>query len=159
MIATTSVMQKPFPHHYVVTAVVGPVPEVVLETAGVSPLRTDLPQEFGGPGNRWSPETLFVAAIADCYAMTFRGIAAKSRLAWTSLRLEVAGTLDRVSEVTRFTNVLVAARLFVPQGTSETIATRVLEKAESSCLITRSLNSTVTLNIAVEWPQRQVPAA
>ena len=153
------IMQTPFPHHYVVRSVVGPEPEVVIETAGVAPLRTALPAEFGGAGNRWSPETLFVAAVADCYAITFRGIASKSKLAWTSLRLDVQGTLDRVSDVTRFTEIHIHAHLFVPECASESLATRVLTKAEQTCLITRSLTAKIELTMSVDCLEKRAPAA
>ena len=93
---------EPLPHRYTVTTVVGAEPEIIVETKGVSPLRTALPAEFGGTGDRWSPETLLVAAVGDCYAMTFRGLARRSKLEWTSLRLVVVGTLDRVDQITRF---------------------------------------------------------
>ena len=42
------------------------------------------PPEFGGPGGLWSPEHLFVAALASCYMTTYLAIAERSRL-------EVAG--------------------------------------------------------------------
>jgi organic hydroperoxide reductase OsmC/OhrA len=143
-------MSHPFPHTYVVTSSVGPLPEVILETPNVAPLRTALPQEFDGPGDRWSPETLFVAAIADCYAMTFRGIAAKSRLAWDSLTLKTTATLDRVDGVTRFTDVEIRAHLLMSDCASEGLATRVLEKAEQTCLVTRSLTAAVHLRSHIE---------
>lgn len=141
---------QPFPHRYTVTSVVGSEPEVILETPRVAPLRTAPPTEFDGPGDRWSPETLLVAAIADCYAMTFRGVAARSKLAWTSLRLQVVGTLDRVNDITRFTDIQIRAGLLVPDGKHESVAIRVLEKAETTGLITRSMTAAVHLSVSVE---------
>lgn len=152
-------MPQPFPHRYVVTSVVGPEPEIVLESPGVSPMRTALPSEFGGPGDRWSPETLFVAAVTDCYALTFRGIAAKSKLAWTSLLLTVTGVLDRADEVTRFTHLQVRADLIVPDCTNERLAARILEKADQTCLITRSLACVTSLRTSIICPDKKAPAA
>jgi organic hydroperoxide reductase OsmC/OhrA len=32
--------------------------------------------QLGGPGGQWSPETLLVAAAAECFILTFRAVAA-----------------------------------------------------------------------------------
>ena len=39
--------------------------DVELTAEGLPPLRSAAPAEFGGPGNRWSPETLPVDLVAD----------------------------------------------------------------------------------------------
>jgi organic hydroperoxide reductase OsmC/OhrA len=54
-------------------------------------------------GGQWSPETLLVAAAVDCFVLTFRAIAAASKLPWERLSCNGEGTLDRVDGVTRFT--------------------------------------------------------
>ena len=145
-----------FPHRYRVTAVAGTDGEIVLESDGLQSLRTAMPEEFGGPGDRWSPETLFVAAIADCYALTFRGLAKRSKLAWTSLVCEVVGTLDRNDHVTRFVEFDVRARLQVPEGASEDLARRLLVKAEETCLVTRSLTGETRVHVSIETVVPQV---
>jgi organic hydroperoxide reductase OsmC/OhrA len=141
---------QPFPHHYAVSAVVAPTGVVRLESAGLTPLHTALPAEFGGRGDQWSPETLLVAAVADCYGMTFRGIAAASRLPWISFTCQVTGKLDRIDGVTRFTSFDLRAELQVPENADRNQATRILTRAEETCLITRSLSATVHLDANVE---------
>jgi organic hydroperoxide reductase OsmC/OhrA len=141
---------KPFPHRYAVSAVAGNEGEVLIDSQRLPRLRTAPPEEFGGRGDLWSPETLLVASVADCYVLTFRGIAARSNLPWTSLACEVAGKLDRIDRVTKFTEFRVHARLQVPEGTNTEQATRLLAKAEETCLITRSLSATIHLDTSVE---------
>jgi len=85
-----------FPHHYSVAAVANPEGEVALQSDRLPSLTSTPPAEFGGPGDRWSPETLLVAALADCFVLTFRALARASKLSWLSLRCDVEGTLDRV---------------------------------------------------------------
>jgi organic hydroperoxide reductase OsmC/OhrA len=139
-----------FPHHYAVTASARTDGEVSLESARLPGLRSAPPAEFGGPGDRWSPETLLVAAIADCFVLTFRAIAGVSRFPWISVSCEVAGTVDRVDRVTQFTAFEVRARLRVPAGTKEDQALRLLTKAEQSCLVTNSLKAGSHLDAVVE---------
>ena len=82
--------------------------------------------------------------------MTFRGIAAVSKLSWTSIACDVSGTLDRVDQITRFTEVSVRARLEIPDAAAKARAERILARAEETCLITRSLTSVVHLEAHVE---------
>ena len=139
-----------FPHHFRVSA--NGLPAGIVEVTGedLEPVFTAPPKEFGGPGDRWSPESLLVAAVADCFILTFRAVAKASRLDWTSLRCEVVGTLDRQDRVTRFTKMKVHASLTVPPGTDDSKAGRLLEKAESGCLITNSLSAEIQLKYGVE---------
>jgi len=134
-----------FPHHYAVTAAAWPEGDVQIGAEGLPTLTTATPREFDGPGDRWSPETLLVAAVADCFALTFRGIARRSKLSWTSLECDATGTLDRIDGVTRFTHVHLHANLIASPGTSVELATRVLQKAEDRCLVSRSLTASVHL--------------
>jgi organic hydroperoxide reductase OsmC/OhrA len=139
----------PFPHRYQVSAAGEPAGDVVLSSPGLPPLPTAKPVEFDGPGHLWSPETLLVAAVADCFILTFRGVSAASKLVWTSLSCDVDGTLTRVDGVTRFTELTLHARLIVSDAAAAARAPRLLAKAEETCLITRSLTSVVHLDAQV----------
>jgi len=113
-------------------------------------LRSASPAEFDGPGDRWSPETLLVGAVADCFILTFRAIANASKLSWLSLDCDVTGTLDRVDRVMQFTHFDLTAHLVVPAGVNAEAARHALEKAERNCLISSSLKAAVALDARVE---------
>jgi len=140
-----------FPHRYSVAAVGSPEGEVALHGDRLPSLASAPPAEFGGPGDRWSPETLLVAAVADCFILTFRAIARASKFSWLSLRCDVEGTLDRVERATQFTRFEVRAALRVPPGADEAQAQRLLARAEQSCLITNSLKGASHLEAEVEF--------
>jgi organic hydroperoxide reductase OsmC/OhrA len=140
----------PFPHRYSVSAEGVLDGDVTLRAAQMPVLVTASPAEFGGPGDRWSPETLLVGSVADCFILTFRAIARASSLPWTSLACDVDGTLDRVERVTQFTGFDIRARLVVPEGTDKARATRLLQKAEETCLVTNSLKATCRFQAQVE---------
>ena len=141
---------KPYPHHYKVASTAGPEGEVVLAGIGLEPIRSAPPEEFDGPGDRWSPETLLIAALADCFVLTFRAIARASKLPWVSLHCEVEGTLAREAGVSRFTVFELDARLDVPEGTDVEAATRAMHKAEQGCLISNSLSARRQLTASVD---------
>ncbi len=129
----------PYPHLYAVHATASPDGDVPVAATGLPTLQTAPPAEFDGPGDRWSPETLLCAAVADCFVLSFRAVARASKLDWTGLECRVEGKLDRVDGRTLFTALTVHASLKVPAGTDQERATKLLEKAEHVCLISNSL--------------------
>jgi organic hydroperoxide reductase OsmC/OhrA len=129
----------PYPHLYSVQAQAVPAGDVALSSNGLPAIATQPPAEFDGPGDRWSPETLLVGAMADCFVLSFRAVARASKFEWSGLDVNVAGKLDRVEGKALFTEYHVHATLRVPAGTDTALATRLLEKAEKVCLISNSL--------------------
>ena len=138
-----------YPHHYTVAATAQSEGHVLLESSDLTPIDSAPPPEFGGPGGLWSPETLLVSAVADCFVLSFKAIARASSMSWASLHCEVEGVLDRVDRTSQFTDFNLRVTLKVPAGTDEAKATRLLEKAENACLITNSLKSATHLDASV----------
>ena len=137
------------PHHYNVAATSASDSNVSLTSPGLATPESAPPAEFGGPGDQWSPETFLVAAVADCFILSFKAIARASKLDWLSLSCDAEGILDREDRRTQFTGFNLNVVLLIPQGTDEQKAERLLEKAESICLITNSLNAEPRLNTEV----------
>ena len=141
----------PYPHLYTVQSSAQTAGDVTLGSAGLPDLASAPPPEFDGPGGRWSPEHLLVAAVADCLILSFRGVARANKFEWHSLECSVEGTLDKVEGKTRFTRMAARATLRVPAGTDEAKAKQLLARAEHVCLISnsligqRSLESTVVI--------------
>jgi organic hydroperoxide reductase OsmC/OhrA len=139
----------PLPHHYVVNATGRPDGDVPLSASGMRIIESAPPKEFDGPGNQWSPEGLLTAAVADCFVLGFRAIAAASKFAWTSLESRTEGTLDRVDGKMCFTRFETHAKLHVPAGADGERARKLLQKAEMNCLIANSLTSERHLSVEV----------
>jgi peroxiredoxin-like protein len=146
----TGAIMQDLPHRYSVAAIAKAEGEVSVESGALPSLATAPPAEFGGPGDQWSPETLLVASVADCFILTFRAVARASKLPWETLRCDVEATLDKVDRVAQFTEFLVRASLRVPAGTDEAKANRLLARAEQSCLITNSLKGASHLEAEIE---------
>ena len=145
---------QPLPHYYEVTAMANEKGHMEITSNGLTPLISAPPVEFGGPGNLWSPETLMMAAAADCFVLTFRAIANMSRLCWTSLVCDAKGTLDRSDGAMRFTSIQLYAHLLLPAGADEEKAQKILEKTHKSCIVGNSLKfeSTLNVDVTVEEP-------
>lgn len=120
-----------------------------MASPGVPDLDTAPPPEFDGPGGVWSPETLLVAAIADCFILTFRGVSRAAHFDWVRLEAHVDGTLERVSGVTQFVRYTTRAILTVKPNADHAKAQELLERAEKVCLVANSLRGVRALEVQV----------
>jgi peroxiredoxin-like protein len=129
------------PHQYQAKASGKPDTYLNISIANIADMVVAPPAQFGGPGDQWSPEDLFMASIASCFILSFRAIARASKLSWLSIECESEGVLDRVEGLTRFTKVITRATLLIADTESIEKAERLLHKAEQSCLVVNSLSS------------------
>jgi organic hydroperoxide reductase OsmC/OhrA len=151
---------KPFPHYYSATLTGGPFAYAQVTAAGVPPLRTAPPPEFEGPGDAWSPEQLFLAAVQTCFLFTLRAVARLSKLEFVSLDLEAQGIVDRQDRITRFTDIVLRATLTVAAGTDRARAFAVLERTKVACLVSASISTPIRLEADVREADAAVlPAA
>lgn len=88
---------------------------------------------------------LLCAAVADCFILTFRGVARAAHFNWIALECRVEGVLERVEGTTRFTRFATAARLTIPPSADSAKARLLLGQAEHGCLIANSLRGERTL--------------
>lgn len=140
----------PFPHYYSVEVSVRPGETAKLHSAELGEIESAPPKQFDGPGDRWSPEGLFTAAILDCISLNFQGIAANSKFAWISLQGTSKAVLDRVEGKMRFTRIDTHIALAIPSGANADRARLLLEKAEASCPVSNSLNCEKHLTIDIQ---------
>lgn len=108
------------------------------------------PPEFGGPEGVWSPEHLFVAAVAACLMTTFRAIAELSKLEVIEYTDEAVGHLQRgddrlysIDRVTLRPKVVIGSHVDLEK------ARRLMRKAEETCLVSRSVSSEIVLDAQV----------
>lgn len=130
--------------------------------SGLPELTVSSPPEFGGPEGIWSPEHLLVAAVASCFMTTFLAIARISRLEVLGLEVPAVGTLERGEDRRyRFTRIILEPRIAVAEGTDLERVERLAQKAESGCLVSRSLTTEVIAEprIEVGAPAAAEPAA
>ncbi len=140
---------QPLSHQYLVNASLRAGAGASLSAEGLPAIDSAPPAQFGGPGNRWSPEALLTASVADCFVLNFGVIAAASKFAWVALEAQTRGTLERIEGKLKFTRFDTHARLTVAAGANLERASTLLEKAEATCLIANSLNSARHLTVEI----------
>jgi organic hydroperoxide reductase OsmC/OhrA len=140
---------QPYPHTYVAAAAAGNAGSVTVTSPQLPRIETDAPPQFDGPRDKWSPETLLCASVADCFILTFRAIARAAKLEWLHLECRVEGVMERRERLLQFTCYTTFATLTVPNGTDAVKAREFLDRAEHSCLIANSLRGTRALDARV----------
>lgn len=140
-----------FPHTYQVTVawkhgrlgvVTAPAVDDAFEVATPPPFS-------GGLENHWSPEHLFTAAVNTCFMTTFLAIAENSKLAFQAFACAADGVLEMVDGKYQMTHVKLMPEVVITNEADATKAGRALEKAEKACLISNSINATVSLQPTV----------
>lgn len=117
-----------------------------LTSPGLPDLEVATPPEFpGGHEGCWSPETLYVAAAEGCLMTTFLAVAENSKLEITSYRSRAEGSLAKTDDGFRITEITITVDLVIPDDSKTERATRILEKAEQHCLISKSMQTQVHL--------------
>ncbi len=104
------------------------------------------PPEFGGEPGLWTPEHMLVAAVATCFTATFRVLAERSKLEVHALEVPVEGVLEREEKGYRFTEILLRPQVTILKESDRVRTLLLVEKAEKACLVSRSLNSKITLS-------------
>ncbi len=140
---------QPYPHTYSVAARGGLSGLVPLTSPGLPELASAPAPQFGGPGTFWSPETLLVAAIANCYVMTFRAVSGAALFGWLKLECRVDGVLEPVKRVPCFTRFRTVATLTVAPGADAAKARRLLKKTDAVCLVANALRAERTFEAHV----------
>jgi peroxiredoxin-like protein len=113
------------------------------------PITFSAPPEFRGRPGLWTPEHFLVAAVSGCFVTTFIAIAELSKFELMSLEVSAVGTLEKGEGGFQFTRVTIRPVLTIVRDSDRDRALRLLEKAERSCLISRSLRSEVIVEPTV----------
>ncbi len=144
-----------FPCQYHASATAKSEGEINLHSDGVADIVSAAPKNFGGPGDRWAPETLLVATLGDCFILTFRAVAAAMKINWVSVRCDVQGTLAQVGNTTKFTEFILRIQLQVPFGADERSINTVWQKTKAGCFVSNSLAAQITLDpVLIILPER-----
>lgn len=133
----------PFPHRYTVT-----LANRQLTAPPRAPIALGPPPQFGGTDHVWSPEELLVGATLECLWTTFEAFAKREGLAVLDWFSSGVAILDRGPRVPVFTSITLRVEVEVEAGEEER-ARRILEKAESGCIISNALNVPVELEIEI----------
>lgn len=109
------------------------------------------PPEFPkGIEGFWSPEHLLVAASNSCLMTTFLAIAENSKLSFIDFSSKAIGKLEVIDGKYQISEIELFPEVVLEDAQQKDRALRIIEKAESNCLISNSLKSKIILNPSVK---------
>jgi len=109
------------------------------------------PPEFAkGIEGIWTPEHLYVAAASGCLMTTFLAIAENSILDFISFNCAAKGKLETVDGKLMMSEILLKPKVIIHNEEHRNKTIRIVKKAESMCLISRSIKSKIKMEITIE---------
>ena len=98
---------------------------------------------FRGDATRLNPEQLFVASLSSCQALTYLFLAAKHGVAVTGYTDDAEGRLGLADGRMRVSRVVLRPRIRLADGSSESTARELIERAHADCFIANSTSTPV----------------
>jgi organic hydroperoxide reductase OsmC/OhrA len=101
------------------------------------------PPEFGGEGEPWTPEHLFLGAVSSCFMTTYLAFASKMHFKIAHFECSTIGQIELIDGRYKFTNINLYPKIFIENELLREQANAALEKTHQYCLITNSINALV----------------
>ncbi|GAA1238270.1 OsmC family protein [Prauserella halophila] len=105
---------------------------------------------FRGDADRWNPEELLLAALAQCHMLSYLAQCARSGVVVTGYADEPAGTMAETLGVGEFTSVSLRPVVTVADAGMVEQARELHEPAHEACFIARSVNFPVRHEARIE---------
>ncbi len=117
------------------------------------------PPEFakGIPGI-WSPEHLLIGAISSCFMTTFLAIAEKTKLEFGDFTCSASGVLSEKDGKLQLTKIALHPSITVFTASCIEKGMKVLQYANSACLISHSVNSEIVMASQVSLSKKPTDA-
>ncbi len=126
---------------------VGDIKSGRLETA------VSIPKEMDGPGEGTNPDEMLLGAAATCYIITLAAMMERSGLDKEDLHMESEGIVDVTNGVFTYQKIIHRPFILLKPDAAETdftLARKLAQKAESSCMISRAIQGNVEMELEVE---------
>lgn len=108
---------------------------------------------WGGQGDRYSPQELFVSAVAGCYITTFGEFIKRMNQPVEAFKVEGRGLVERHPDGGfHFTNIYITMHILVNNEEAASKIQRAVDLTKKYCMVSRSVacvvhvTSTITLS-------------
>jgi peroxiredoxin-like protein len=118
--------------------------------AGNLKAEVSIPPEMDGPGIGTNPDEMLLGAAATCYIITLAAMMERSNLEKESLTMESVGVVDVTNGVITYKKIIHKPHIVLKADATEkdeSLALRLAEKAETSCMISRAIQGNVEVKL------------
>ena len=113
-------------------------------------IKVQLPLGYNGPANesnkeiQYTPEDLYLGALAGCFFTTFSVVSKNSNLSYESMQIIAEGTMEVVDDVKMMSQIHQEITLTISASISEKMALKVLNITEERCPLANSVKTQIT---------------
>lgn len=121
--------------------------------AGNLKTEVSIPPEMEGPGVGTNPDEMLLGAAATCYIITLAAMMERSGLAKEALTMESVGVVDVMNGVITYKKIIHKPHIVLKADATErdvSLANKLAEKAEKSCMISRAIQGNVVVELEAE---------
>ncbi|MBO1910688.1 OsmC family protein [Sporosarcina sp. 6E9] len=118
--------------------------------AGNLKTKVSIPPEMEGPGIGTNPDEMLLGAAATCYIITLAAMMERSNLEKEVLTMESVGVVDVTNGVITYKKIIHKPSIVLKADATEkdkSLALRLAEKAETSCMISRAIQGNVEVEL------------
>ena len=123
--------------------------EGVVTAPQKTPIDASAARVFHGNAERWNPEELLIAALAECHMLSYLHCAVRHGVTVTAYRDEPTGTMVQEGNGGHFTEVTLRPRVTLADPSQRELADSLHAEASENCFIAASVN----------FPVRHAPVA
>ncbi|QHC70686.1 OsmC family protein [Rathayibacter sp. VKM Ac-2801] len=114
--------------------------QLTVTAEGPAPIRASADTPFRGDADRWNPEQLLLAALAQCHLLSYLHVAVKNGVVVTGYTDDAVGSMLQEGESGRFTSVTLRPRVTVAEESMVAVAQTLHAEASRLCFIANSVN-------------------
>lgn len=109
--------------------------------------KISIPLEMDGPGEGTNPDEMLLGAATTCYIITLAAMLERSRIEKKSLIVESSAVVDVTNGIFTYKKIIHRPTLVILNEKDSKMATRLLLKAEDTCMISRALRGNVEIEL------------
>lgn len=121
--------------------------------AGNLQTKVSIPPEMDGPGIGTNPDEMLLGAAATCYLITLAAMIERTKLPLKQMGLESEGIVDVTNGVITYKKIIHKPTVALQDNAEETDYKKLhklVEKAETSCMISRALKGNVEIELQAD---------
>ncbi|GAB2550311.1 OsmC family protein [Leucobacter ruminantium] len=114
--------------------------QLTISGEGKSDIEGSAARAFHGDRDRWNPEELLIAALAECHMLSYLHMAVRAGVVVAAYEDDAVGTLKQEGLGGRFTEVVLRPRVTVAEPSMVDAARTAHAEAREHCFIANSVN-------------------
>jgi organic hydroperoxide reductase OsmC/OhrA len=123
----------------------------LMQSGNRQPVAFGAPVEFGGSDMVWSPEHLLCASVASCFMTTFLHLAKVKKVIVRKFHVSSVAEFEKKEKGFVAVRYILKPLILVEGVHDKNFLHQLVEKAESHCFISNSVNGKVAVTAAFEF--------